>query len=108
MSLTRYAPMKKRGKRTLAWEACRRKLKREFEAAGITACENCGGTYNLGFAHRFKRRFITTAEELRTVALLDQRCHDRFERIGHYAMFHGITRIITDAGRTVPATLPKP
>lgn len=47
----------------------------EFQRNNITRCERCGGTFALSFAHRVKRRFITTDEELRTVALLCQQCH---------------------------------
>jgi hypothetical protein len=59
----------KPGKRTKAWNAARPKLKAEYLERGITYCEvglpNCTGTYNLSFAHRYKRR--------------DPRCEHSFE-----------------------------
>lgn len=48
----------------------------------------------LGFAHRYKRRFITTAEELATVALLCVKCHETIEFSGHENMKNAIDAII--------------
>lgn len=76
------------------WNNARRKLKKNFEENGIVRCEKCGGTFALGFAHRLKRRFITTEAEMFTVALLCQMCHEKIEHSGHDAMYAEITRII--------------
>lgn len=94
--------MKRRGKRVLEWERVRRDLKREFEAAGITRCESCGRYYNLGFAHRLKRRYIDNEAELRCVALLCNTCHDKTEWSTHKEMFEFVTSIILRGGRNVP------
>lgn len=48
----------------------------------------------LSFAHRYKRRFITTDEELRVVALLCQKHHEEIEFSGHDEMYEAITAII--------------
>ena len=57
------------------WSKTRAKLKKRFAEMGITFCEKCGTTFNLSFAHRLKRRFITNEAELMTVALLCIPCH---------------------------------
>lgn len=76
------------------WNTTRRKLKVEFERQGITRCEECNAAYPLGFAHRYKRRLITTEQELRTCALLCNPCHEKYEFAGHEKMFEGINQII--------------
>lgn len=76
------------------WSRIRAKLKLEFERKGVTRCEQCNGTFALGFAHRLKRRFIVTDEEKRAVALLCQPCHERIEHSGHAEMFAAITELI--------------
>ena len=84
-------------KRTEAlWNKVRRQLKAEFDRLGIRFCERCGTTFNLRFCHRYKRRFITTMEELRTVALLCERCDTETEYSGHQNLYDEITRIIED------------
>jgi hypothetical protein len=54
--------MKRAGKKTLAWQREREKLKVRFMARGITSCEarlpGCWGSRALGFAHLDKRRFL--------------------------------------------------
>ena len=76
------------------WNNIRRQIKKDFERLGVTRCEKCGAAYPLGFAHRYKRRFITTAEEMKTVALLCNPCHERIEFSGHENMYAAITEII--------------
>lgn len=83
--------MRQLGKKGLAWASTRRELKTKFEEMGITRCEarlstHCGGSNYLGFAHRYKRRFITTQEELETVALVCNYCHDKLELLPHEEM----------------------
>lgn len=86
-----YITPKERAKK---WKALLPKLKKRFEAAGITRCEICGGTFALGFAHRYKRRFISTVEELEKTALLCVKCHEEAEHSGHENMYERITSII--------------
>ena len=86
--------MKKRGKKAREWERVRAELKKAFEAAGIVRCEVCGTDENLGFAHRLKRRHITTEAELRVVALLCNRDHDALELLGEEKMRPAIEAII--------------
>jgi hypothetical protein len=76
------------------WDKVRAELKKEFERLGVTCCEMCGGNFALSFAHSLKRRFITTDEQLREVALLCQACHTRVEHSGHENMYDAITRVI--------------
>jgi hypothetical protein len=76
------------------WNKVRAELKKEFERLGVTYCEMCGGSFALSFAHSLKRRFITTDEQLREVALLCQACHTQVEHSGHENMRDAITRII--------------
>lgn len=76
------------------WKQIRPKLKERFERAGQLVCEICGGTFGLSFAHRSKRRFITTKEELEVAALLCQLCHtDLDEKAGHEEMYKVVTEL---------------
>lgn len=67
------------GRKGKEWETTRARLKVRFAAVGITRCEMCGRDDTLGFAHRLKRRNITTLKELETVALLCAEHHDSLE-----------------------------
>lgn len=92
--------MKRAGKRTLAWEYERAKLKKEFEAIGVTSCElrypgTCWGGYALGFAHSKKRRFITTLSDLRKVVLACNPCHDVLESLPHDLMKVEVETVIS-------------
>lgn len=82
----------KRGKKTRAWDAVRRKLKERFLKMNVTRCEQCNAAYPLGFAHRYKRRHITDQTELETCALLCNPCHERIEYGGN--MYAEISQII--------------
>ena len=88
------------------WNRVRAKLKKRFYAMGITFCEMCGRTDFLSFAHRLKRRFITTDEELEMVALLcmdnpqGKGCHNKLEHSSHEEMFERITEIIRTRGKS--------
>jgi uncharacterized protein with PIN domain len=86
----------KRDMKQSTWNNARKKLKQQFERDGITRCEKCGAAYPLGFAHRYKRRFITTAEELNIVALLCQMCHEKIEFSGHEKMKNAIDTLIAN------------
>lgn len=78
--------MNRAGKRTLAWENERAKLKVRFLQWGITSCElrypgTCWGDACLGFAHAKKRRFLKP-HELGHVILACNPCHDVLESLG--------------------------
>lgn len=90
----------KPGKKVKLWNATRAKLKKRFEAAGITRCEICGGTFALGFAHSRKRRNITTQQGLEECAILCQEHHSDLERLKESEMCARITAII--AARETP------
>jgi len=80
----------KSGKRTIAWEIERAKLKVKFLSWGITSCElrypgTCWGDNALGFAHAKKRRFLQP-NELGIVVLCCNPCHDILESLGHALM----------------------
>lgn len=87
----------KPGKKTRAWEACRRKLKVLFERAGITTCEmrraRCCYDNFLGFAHLHKRRNVPP-EELETVVLLCVECHRKVETLPEAVMAKKLADII--------------
>jgi hypothetical protein len=93
------SPLKKKiGKKTREWTNARNKLKKEFQHKQIERCELCGSEFGRGFAHRFKRRFITTLQELKTVVLLcNEPCHNRVERMSHKDMKEFLDKLI--AGR---------
>lgn len=76
------------------WDRERAKLKVQFERQGITRCESCNGSFALSFAHRYKRRFITTLEELRVCVLLCQSCHHKIEYSGHENMLNAVNALI--------------
>jgi len=84
--------LKRAGKKTNQWTSARKKLKKIFEAKGITRCELCGSDFGLSFAHSKKRRFITTESDLMEVALLCVVHHEEIEYSGN--MFNRITEII--------------
>lgn len=76
------------------WKRIRPQIKEKFYQAGIISCEICGSGQFLSFAHRLKRRFITSVTELNVVALLCQIDHSFLdERAGHEEMFRVITEI---------------
>jgi hypothetical protein len=95
---------------TKTWNRVRAKIKKDFEQRQIMSCERCGNPNFLSFAHRLKRRYITTEEELSMVALLcmtggnkpkkfeDGRtltgCHEILEYGPKDEMFDTITEII--------------
>lgn len=58
----------KKGKKTLAWEKDREKLKIEYEEKGITTCELrfdvCWYNNALGFCHKHKRSWYLNHPEL--------------------------------------------
>lgn len=57
-------------------------LKKRFEKLGITRCEICSTNDYLTFAHRKKRRFYRTVDELsdfNEVLLLCVWCHTKLE-----------------------------
>jgi hypothetical protein len=82
------------------WAYTRSKLKKKFAAIGITCCEMCGRHERPSFAHRLKRRYITTREELETVAVLcmdgpyGKGCHTKLEHSPKEVMYDTITQII--------------
>lgn len=83
-----------RSKKVDAWSRLRAKLKIEFAEMNVTRCEICGTDDFLSFAHRLKRRFITTDEELRQVALLCIPCHEKLEYGDKQVMFDVISDLI--------------
>lgn len=98
--MNRTKPMKRRGKKTLEWYKARAELKKEFERMGITACElrlkGCTSNFALSFAHRIKRRFITTEQELKIVALACLNCHNIIEAQGHEKMARAVDQAIAN------------
>lgn len=95
----KFRSFKKKGKKTLAWEAARKRLKVAFKQAGITTCElnmaeKCWRDNGLGFAHTLKRRNITTEEGLLRVCLACNPCHDEIEALGQFKMAEIVGRVI--------------
>lgn len=88
------------GKKVKAWAKARVKLKVEFMAMGITTCElryeGCFGDNGLGFAHHSKRRKLKP-EDMTTVILICNACHDKIEVLPPLDMFCLVNETI--AGR---------
>ncbi len=83
-----------RGEKSKEWDRVRAKLKKRFEAAVVTRCEICWSAFALGFAHRKKRRNITTEAELEICALLCCDDHARLEMLPESEMGERIDGII--------------
>lgn len=97
--------MKRAGKRTLAWEKERDKLKTQFYSWGITECEVrypgvCWRHNALGFAHIRKRRFLKP-NELGEVCLACNPCHDILESLPHDLMEAEIKSVIAARKRNL-------
>ncbi len=80
-------------------QTARPKLKRQYEAQGLTFCLKCGNTNALSFGHRYKRRDIHDLIELGIAALLctmkadcSEGCHQEIEHSD--TMFEQITELI--------------
>lgn len=72
----------KYGKRSLMNAKARTLIATYCESINLNRCENCGGTFGLAPAHRLKRRFYSTVEELadpKNWIALDYRCHYMIE-----------------------------
>lgn len=70
------------GKRGILNQKANKILKDKFLHANITTCEACGSDFGLTFAHRLKRRHMSTLEELtdiQNVLLLCLKCHMSIE-----------------------------
>lgn len=93
----RKTPLNRRGKKTNAWEAAKKILKREFLKAGITACEIHGDKclYNnfLQWCHAKKRRNVPP-HELLVVVLGCQNCHEELDLLPEREMHHRVMGII--------------
>jgi len=88
----------KPGKKTLEWERLKPKLKRAFEAAGITRCEfqydGCWNDNALSFAHVDKRRYLKP-DEITVVALACIfNCHAILERMPREQMRAAVENVI--------------
>jgi len=98
--MMRRTSINRRGKKVKAWDACRARLKKRFEAAGITTCEVCGTDSFLSFAHSKKRRHIQ-GDELSECALLCIPCHQIAEVLPHAEMAALIRNIIATRDVTI-------
>lgn len=70
------------GKRGKMNREANKRMKAWCESQGITRCEVCGGSWGMSFAHRKKRRFYLTVEELSDPSefiLTCARCHAELE-----------------------------
>lgn len=90
------------GKKTREWLTVRARLKRRFNAAGITSCElgypNCWKDEALGFAHGRKRRHLKDNEIETLVALCCTPCHNRIEVLPAPAMLAIVQSVISERG----------
>ena len=96
--LKRSVKTLKAGRKTKAWNAVRRQLKREYEAMGITSCElrydGCRVDDMLSFAHGRKRRKLIGDELTSLTILACQPCHDRIEFLPPDEMLRIVTETI--------------
>jgi hypothetical protein len=83
----RKRAMLRPGKKVKAWAEARKRLKAEFEAAGVVTCElqwpGCWNDTALSFAHSLRRRYITSEEQLSEVLLACTHCHEKLDRLSH-------------------------
>ena len=86
------------GKRTNEWIAVRRRLKVQYEAAGITRCElnydGCKRDTWLSFAHGKKRRHLQGDELETLVCLACTHCHEIIERLPEAEMCQIVKDVI--------------
>lgn len=92
----------KAGKRVRAWANTRARLKKQFQAQGITTCElgyiGCARDNLLSFAHGRKRRKLE-GDELETLTILACiPCHDQIERMTHEGMLVIVQSVISERG----------
>lgn len=96
----RRSRMKGVGKATKEWNAVRRRLKVQYEAAGITECElgypGCTRDNFLSFAHGRKRRHLQGDELEKLVCLACLNCHERIERLPESAMCGVVELVISE------------
>lgn len=89
--------VKKVGEKTNRWVDVREVLKERFYKAKITECEiklkGCWKTNALGFAHLEKRRKLT-ADDLYTVVLACNPCHQQIEILSPEDMSKTLQQII--------------
>lgn len=93
--------LKSGGKKTDEWAQARKELKKVFEEKGVTTCElnysKCWRKSALGFAHIAKRRELGI-DEMKSVVLACNPCHEIIERKPHEEMRKIISDIITARG----------
>lgn len=93
-------PMKKAGKQTVLNKASNARLKRKFEALGITSCElnypGCTRTEFLSWAHGRKRRHLVEDELDTLVCLACLNCHNRIERMAPAGMLAIVQSVIAE------------
>ena len=92
------SPIKRSGKRTAKRRAINQRLKKLWEAAGITSCElrlpGCLGSWAMGAAHSKKSRFLITDEDWMEAALSCCKCHETIEAWSHEEMHKAVTDAI--------------
>lgn len=88
------------GRKTIAWANARARLKRKFQAMGITRCElaypGCKQDDFLSFAHGKKRRHLQGDELETLVCLACQPCHQQIERLPEWAMLSIVQSVISE------------
>lgn len=88
------------GKKTLANMKANARLKRKFEALGITRCElnyiDCTRNDFLTWAHGKKRRKLEGDELETCVILACQNCHQRIERMTPEGMLGIVQSVIAE------------
>lgn len=88
------------GRKTLANMKANARLKRKFEALGITRCElgyvNCTPDSFLTWAHGKKRRKLVGDELETCVILACQSCHQIIERMQPDAMLAIVQSVISE------------
>lgn len=107
--LRRTNSLKRLGRRGKDNKRANAKLKRHFEAMGLTTCElgypGCTRDDFLSWAHGKKRRKLEGDELETCVVLACLNCHSRLEVMPHEGMLCIVLSVIAERGWTVRETI---
>jgi len=70
------------------WAKAKKRLIPEYEDAGITYCESCGGSYILSFHHLDRRSSGKSQDTFEETRLLCAECHHKADNAAGYKDFN--------------------